>query len=233
MSASEMKSRMTKSADKPQWKSSVLIIDDIALVREGLRRLVGLQPDMEVCGEAYSVSDAMKKIKRLSPNIATVSLCLQEGSGLELLKWIADNMPQTKAIVLTHRSESEYGERVLRLGARGFVCKRSESNCIVEAIRKVEKGELYFSNELTNRILTRISLSSSVVEKTALDTLSDRELEVLTLIGQGKSTREIADCLLLSHHTIGTYRDRLKTKLNLKNATELLRFAMSLTGEQT
>ncbi len=207
-------------------KSRILIVEDHELVRAGLIGLVGKQPDLEICGEATDVKEAREMVKAIVPDLAIVDLRLPDGSGLDLVNWIIAVQPSTKVIVSTVHDEREYGERVLRLGARGFVNKNSSGHCILVAIRKVLSGELFFSQAFTSQMLQRVSLHSAKVRGTPTATLSDRELEVLELIGRGHSTKMIARHLFLSENTIWTYRDRLKSKLNLRNSAELTRFAI-------
>lgn len=210
--------------------TKILIVDDHELVRGGLRTILSNQDDMEVCGEASSVAEAKKTLRETDPDLVIVDLRLPDASGMELIKWIVTHKPAVKIVVATMYDEREYGERVLRLGASGYVCKQNASETVVEAIRQVSDGKYFFGEETTNEVLRRTTSRANThghaepASPTSL--LSDRELEILGMLGQGLTTDVIAQRLFLSRNTIGTYRERLKSKLNLKNSNELIRFAI-------
>ncbi|MGH8568904.1 MAG: response regulator [Gammaproteobacteria bacterium] len=211
----------------------VLIVDDHALVRDGIRMLLRHEPGLEVCGEAEGVVDAKRRINALAPDIVIVDLVLKEGSGLDLVKWIGKQHPDTKSIVLTMHDDRVYGGRALRAGASGFVNKQAESGAIIQPIRAVRNNRLYFSDALTKRILQAARRGEAHLERSPIEGLSDRELEVFRLMGTGRTTRGIAAILHLSPSTVDTYRARLKKKLDVDHTAELSAEATRWALEQT
>jgi DNA-binding NarL/FixJ family response regulator len=199
----------------------VLIVDDHELLRNGLRMLLGSEPDFSVCGEAGDLGTARKLLRRLRPDIVLVDLKLPDGNGLDLIKFAKDVHPTARVLVCSMHEEKLYGERVLRAGASGYVNKEDAANKILGAIRQVLSGKLHFSDELVNRVMMR-AMSDNELQKSAVETMSDRELEVFRLVGQGLTTREIAKRLHLSTSTVDTYRERLKSKLGVKTGAELI-----------
>jgi DNA-binding NarL/FixJ family response regulator len=204
----------------------ILIVDDHELLRSGLRLLLETEEDLHVCGEAPDEPTAKRMIRELQPAIAIVDLMLGNGSGLDLIQWMAKSHPETKSIVSTMHDERIYGERALRAGASGYVNKKDPARTILAAIRRVQEGKLYFSEELTAHIVRRTMSRQTPMETSPFDSLSNRELEVLSLIGQGLTSRQIALRLHLSPNTIHTYRERLKTKLDAPSGAELNRRAI-------
>jgi DNA-binding NarL/FixJ family response regulator len=211
----------------------VLLVDDHSLVRAGLVKLINGQADLEVCGEASDATTALRLIRRHEPDLVVVDLMLREGSGIELIKQVAALDSSLKMLVCSMHDEALYAERVLAAGAMGYVSKQEPSRVVLEAIRRVLLGRIYTSEEIADRVLRRSSGKIKEGEGSPTDTLSDRELEVLGLLGKGLNTREIAEQLNLSTKTIDTYREHIKTKLGLKNANELLRFAVAWTLDPT
>ncbi|CAN5650838.1 response regulator transcription factor [soil metagenome] len=199
----------------------VLIVDDHALVRDGIRKLLRQEPGLEVWGEAEGVVDAKRRIDALAPDIVIVDLMLKDGNGLDLIKWIGERHPDTKTIVATMHDERVYGGRALRAGASGFVSKQAPSRTIIEAIRALRSDRLCFSEALTKRILQRARRGDTDLERSPIEGLSDRELEVFRLMGAGRTTREIAERLHLGPSTVETYHQRLKHKLQIQNTAEL------------
>ena len=206
-------------------KRTVFLVDDHPLVREWLANLINRQPDLHVCGEAEGAPSALQQISAIKPDIAILDITLVHGSGLELIKDLKCQCPKTAIIVLSMHDESLYAERALRAGAKGYVMKRETTKKIIAAIRQVLEGKLYvsdhFSATLTERLAQGKKPGVSPIEE-----LSDRELEVFDLIGQGVETRLIAESLGISIKTVQVYCSRIKDKLNLNNATELLREAV-------
>jgi DNA-binding NarL/FixJ family response regulator len=198
-------------------------------VREGLSLLLSREPDLEVVGEAADADEALRHIENLSPTLVVVDISLKRGSGLSLLKDIHAKFPGVKTLVSSMHDESLYGERSLRAGATGYINKQEATATIVEAIRAVLRGKTYVSAALRERMQAGGSGKDDV---SPLESLSDREHEVLLLIGHGLSTQLISQRLDLSVHTIETYREKIKGKLNLKNAAELWRFAVQTVLEQ-
>jgi len=208
----------------PDGKRRVFLVDDHPLVREWLTNLINQQKDLVVCGEAEDAPQALQAIESLQPDAAVVDVTLANGSGIELVKDLKNIAPRVAVVVLSMHDETLYAERALRAGARGYVMKRETTKKIIAAIREVLEGRLYVSEEFRN------SLTEKLIEGKAggspVDELSDRELEVFRRLGQGHETRRIAEALGISIKTVQVYCARIKDKLGLANATELLREAM-------
>lgn len=200
----------------------VLIVEDHALMREGLRLMISHESNLEVCGVAASQPEAQQLINRLHPDMVVVDLTLQEGDGLDLIHWIKRQKPDTKVIVSTMHDERVYGERVLRAGADGYVNKQDPAATVIRAIGQVLDGRLHFGQELINRILSQTATRPEHHNKSLIDSLSNREFDVFRLLGEGKTVEEIAHKLHLTRSTVDTYRERLKTKLSLKSSEELV-----------
>jgi len=208
--------------------AKVLIVDDHELVRWGMIEMIEREPDFSVSGEAPDAPTAMSRIREDEPDLVLADLTLQEGDGLELVKQIQAAHPRVRVLVVSMHDENLYAERALRAGAMGFVSKTEPAEVIVDAIRAVLRGRVHVSKGLADRLLQRMaSQPTPTPQETPLDTLSDREIEVLNLLGEGLSTRAVAERLHLSTKTIHTYREHLKTKLGLKSASELIRFAVA------
>ena len=207
----------------------VMLVDDHSLVRDGLAELINAQGDLHVCAQASDVSTALRLIREHKPELIVVDLMLRDGSGTELIKQVVELDSDIRILVCSMHDESLYAERVLAAGAMGYVSKQEPSRIVLEAIRRVLEGRVYTSEDIAERVVRRATGKSDAGEGSAIDVLSDRELEVLGLLGQGLSTREIAERLELSTKTIDTYRENIKVKLGLKNANELLRFAVAWT----
>jgi len=203
----------------------VMLIDDHPIVRQGVRMLLSQTADMEVCGEAASAYEALQTIESTDPDIAIVDLSLKESSGLELIKDIRIRFPSVLILVLSMRNDSFYVERVLRAGARGYIAKEEGAEKVIEGIRRVLAGEVYLSQKLASTMV-KAMVAGSDPQRPLIDRLSDRELEVLELIGKGLPTREIAEKLHVSVKTIDSHREHIKDKLNLDNATELIKYAI-------
>lgn len=224
---------MTAKRRLDESPARIVIVDDHALVREGLSKLVNEEPDLEVCGDAADVPGALELVEVEEPDVIVVDISLSGQSGLELIKQINTRFPSIHILALSMHDEKLFAERALRAGAEGYVNKEAPPDKVIEAIREVLAGRIYLSDEMSNRILQRLVDRDQRVEQSPIDTLSDRELEVLELIGRGLTTRQIARELHLSRKTIDTYRDHLKTKLQIKTANELVRYAVAWTlGEE-
>jgi DNA-binding NarL/FixJ family response regulator len=222
---------MSKTKTHPLSATRVMIVDDHELMRDGLRQLISRQANLEVCGEAASEREARGRFRELQPDLVVVDLTLQESSGLDLIKWIRQERPDTKVIVSTMHDERDFGDRALRAGAVGYVNKHLPARTILAAIARVLEGKLFFSDTLTERLMQRATSQTAAAGDSPVATLSDRELEIFSLIGAGLTTDQIARRLHLSNNTIGTYRERLKTKLNLKSSPELSHFATLWVAE--
>jgi DNA-binding NarL/FixJ family response regulator len=201
-------------------KSSVLLVDDHPVVRDGLAQRIALEPDLDVCATSATVTEALEALKRHRPDLAIVDLTLPDGHGLELLKEIRALYPKVRLLVFSMHDEIIYGERTLLAGAQGYVMKDAPPETLLAAIRSVLAGKIAVSPDLSERMLR--SAARSRTPKPPMERLSDRELEVFELIGRGVSTKEIADRLHRSVKTIETHRQRLKTKLQIKGHAELI-----------
>lgn len=203
----------------------VLIVDDHPIVREGLTELLKRESWIEIGGEAANADAAMKALREKEIDVAIVDLVLPGLSGIELIRNIQSEFDDLPVVVLSMHDEQFYAERALRAGARGYVMKEEASERIVEAIRQVHQGELFVSDGIAKKMLFRI-VTGEGNDSHPVHRLSDRELEVFQLIGQGFSTRKIAELLHLSIKTIESYRANIKSKLDLKNASELMQHAV-------
>jgi DNA-binding NarL/FixJ family response regulator len=207
-------------------KVKIFLVDDHPLVREWLTNLIHQQPELEVCGEAESAPQAYQAIARLKPDVAIIDLSLKSGSGLELIKQLRPLRPPVAVIVLSMHDEGLYAERALRAGARGYIMKRETAGKVVAAIHQVLEGKLYLSERMTRQFAEKFVEGKSPAGGPSIDLLSDRELEVFQLFGQGRETRQIAESLNVSMKTVQAFCARIKEKLKLGSATELLREAV-------
>lgn len=202
-------------------KNKIILIDDHPLVREWLTNLINQEKDLVVAGTAENKTDALILVEQQNPALAVVDITLGEDSGIDLIKEIKQKNSRIKLIVLSMHSESLYAERALRAGADGYVMKKESTSKIIDAIRQVLAGETYLSQEFSEAISAENNLKSKMLES-----LSDRELEVFQLLGEGYETRKIGELLNISMNTVQVYCGRIKEKLKLENATELLREAI-------
>jgi len=207
-------------------KSRVFIVDDHPLVREGLTNLINGQDDVMVCGEAKDSAEAIDKIATEGPEVAIIDISLANESGLELIKHLARQFPQVALIVLSMHDEALYAERALRAGARGYVMKHETSKSVLASIRQVLGGGIYVSERIANRMALRLTSSRRRVASSPVERLSDRELEIFQLLGQGRTPSEIARDLNLSLKTVQAYCARAKEKFGVTSLTELLRAAI-------
>lgn len=200
----------------------VYLVDDHPLVREGLANLINQQRNMEICGEAESVPDALDGIAGAEPDVAVIDISLKGASGLDLIKQLKARQPQVKIVALSMHDESLYAERALRAGAQGYVMKRESSKKIIDAIGRVVEGKLALSDPMTETLAQKFVAGSSDAAKSPIEHLSDRELEVFGLLGRGFETRRVADTLNVSIKTVQAYCVRIKQKLGLTTAAELV-----------
>lgn len=210
-------------------KTKVLIVDDHPIIRQGLAELINNEQDLTVCGQAEDAPEALGKIKESGPDIAIVDISLKETSGMELVKDIKAKHPNLPVLVLSMHDEALYAERMLRAGAKGYVMKAEATEKVIVAIRKILGGQIYVSDKMAAKMVRKLVGVGPDVGVSAIERLSDRELEVFHLIGQGYGTRQIAERLHLSIKTIETYREHIKEKLNLADASELLQYAIQWT----
>jgi DNA-binding NarL/FixJ family response regulator len=215
-----------KQAKKNETKTQILLVDDHPIVRDGLTTIINHQRDLNVCGGADDAHQALKAISELKPDIVVVDISLKNSDGIELTKSIKAKYPKLRVLVLSVHDESIYAERALRAGARAYLMKEVVSENIVKAIRSVSKGEIYVSDTISKKFLHKIAGDKATTTKTPVENLSDREFEIFRLIGEGYKASQIAKKLHLSVKTIETYRERLKEKLNITDASKLLRYAI-------
>jgi DNA-binding NarL/FixJ family response regulator len=206
-------------------KTRILIVDDHPMMRDGLRQLIAHEPDMELCGEADDVASALEQAEALKPDLAIVDITLRSSSGLELIKDLQIRSPKTAVLVLSMHDESLYAERVLRAGGRGYIMKQEGGKKIIEGIRQIASGHTFVSDAISAKILDSFS-GHRGDNKSTVEQLTDREFEVFQLIGQGVSTKEMADKLHVSAKTIEVHRVNIKEKLHIATAAELIRFAV-------
>ena len=210
-------------------KTRILIVDDHPIVRQGLAKLINQEQDLEVCGHAADAPEALSIVEESSPDMVIVDISLKETSGMDLIKDIKVRHPKLPVLTLSMHDESLYAERALRAGARGYVMKAEATEKVVTAIRKILEGQIYVSDVMAAKMVRKLVGGGSDAGASAIESLSDRELEVFRLIGQGYSTRQIAERLRLSIKTIETYREHLKEKLHLADSSELLQYAIQWT----
>jgi DNA-binding NarL/FixJ family response regulator len=204
----------------------ILLVDDHPLIREGLAEALGREADLVVCGEAADRQEALDMIPRAKPDLAIVDLALRNSSGLELIKDLHVRFPRVRVLVVSMYDEELHAERALRAGASGYLTKEEATSRVVQAVRKVLEGGIYLSEAAAARLAARVAGRSRQSSGESVDLLCDRELEVFGLIGQGLTTRQIAQQIHLAVPTVETYRARIKEKLKLKDAAELLQRAI-------
>ena len=207
-------------------KRRVFLVDDHPLVREGLTNLINGQNDLIVCGEAEDSAGAITGIAKTRPDVALVDISLKNESGLELVKNLENQFPLVALIVLSMHDEALYAERALRAGARGYVMKRESTKSVLASVRRVLEGGVYVSERVVNSMARRFSSSPKGVESSPVERLSDRELEIFRLLGQGRTTAQIAEDLHLSLKTVQAYCARAKEKFGVSSLGELLRAAI-------
>jgi DNA-binding NarL/FixJ family response regulator len=207
-------------------KTKVYLVDDHPLVREWLTQLIQRENDMEVCGEAEDAPEAVAGIEQTRPDIVIADISLKKTHGLELVKDLQSRLPSLPVLILSMHDESLYAERVLRAGARGYITKQEATKKILFAIRQVLAGQIYVSEAMATRMLHKLVLGRPQEQTSPIERLTDRELEVFQLIGQGQGTRRIAEELHLGIKTVESYRARIKEKLKLTDGTQLLQQAI-------
>lgn len=223
-------SESTKPARKTS-KTRILIVDDHPLLREGLRGVINRQSDMICCGEAASVSEAQTAVANHQPDLVILDLRLKGGDGLELTKSWKSQYPGLRVLVLSQYDSPLYVERALRAGALGYVVKDQASEELLGAIRSVLAGEVYLAQEMASRLLHRFVGGKPRAAVAGLEPLTDRELQVLQLLGSGRSTRETAAELKLSFKTVEAHRENIKRKLDLPGAAALIHYATQWVNE--
>lgn len=213
-------------------KSKILIVDDHPMIRQGLASLIDDQPDLVTCGQAEDAPEALKAISETKPDIVVLDISLKSSSGIELMKSIKAQYPKLPVLILSMHDEDLYAERALRAGSMGYIMKSEASEKLLTAIYHILGGQIYVSDKISNRLLHKLARGKIEMTGSPIDSLSDRELEVFRLIGQGFGTHQIAEKLYLSVKTIETYRTHIKEKLNLANADELRQYSIQWLNSQ-
>jgi len=211
----------------------IVVVDDHPLMRKGLVMSLEVESDINVCGQASNAEDAIGTVETEDPDLVIVDISLPGMSGLELIKQIHAIRPAMKTLVVSRHDEALYAERAIRAGAKGYVMKLEAPDVMVKAVRRVMNGGIYVSDEINERLLLGMAAGHEMLAQSPLEVLSDRELEVFELTGRGYGTRDIAERLHLSVKTVESYRARIKTKLNLNSAAELMQHAVQwVEGEK-
>lgn len=208
----------------------ILIVDDHPIFRQGIVQLLEHERDLTVCAEAETAPKALSEIAKHHPGLVIIDITLKGMNGIELMKTIKVQYPKLLTIVLSMHDEALYAERALRAGARGYVMKQEASEQVLTAVRKVLAGELYVSPAMGEQMIRKF-VNGAESPASTVETLSDRELEVMELIGRGQGTRQIAEVLNLSVKTVESHRAHIKEKLNLKTSPEMMRFAVEWVNE--
>jgi len=219
-----MTSRNSKTVRSKRKR--ILIVDDHPVVREGLVQQLNREPDFEVCAQADNASQALESVERTNPDLVLADINLPGRSGLELIRDLRAMAPKLPVLVLSMHDEGVFAERVLRAGGRGYVSKQIGPEKLANAIRRVLKGQIYVSETVSTRLLDGLAGKGSAHVASPIEKLTDRELEVFTLIGQAKETKEIAQRLHMSTKTVEAHRGSIKRKLKLKTGPELTRHAV-------
>lgn len=206
--------------------TNILIVDDHPIFRMGMKELLNQEEDFLVCAVAENITEARRAIREHKPDLAIIDISLSEENGLDLVKEIAADTCPLPILVLSLHDESVWAERAIRAGAKGYVMKKEASESVISAIRNILDGKIHVSPDMMAHLLDKFQVNPGGRGAPTVDILTDRELEVFRLIGSGLATREIAARMNLGIKTIGTYRDRIKQKLCIKNAAELTRRAV-------
>ncbi len=207
-------------------KAAVLLVDDHPIFRTGLAQQINSTADLVVCGEAETIAGGIRSVEERHPRLVIVDITLKDENGLELIKHIKARYPAVPVLVLSAHDESLYAERAIRAGAMGYITKEETPDAVMRAIRQVLSGQIYLSGEMMRHIVSRVAGREDPGHVSAVETLSDRELEVFELIGSGLSSHEIARKLHLSEKTVVAHRSNIRRKLKLDNARELVRQAI-------
>jgi DNA-binding NarL/FixJ family response regulator len=210
----------------------VYLVDDHPAIREAIRDTIESTIDMEICGETSSSDEAFRDIEELQPDVAVVDISLNDAHGLDLVQNVRSQYPEVRTVVFSMYDENVYAERAIRAGAAGYLMKSEPTKNIVEAVRCANDGEVYLSRKMSSRILNKVAMGRTSEPSFAIDELTDREMAVFQMLGQGYSVQEIQDRLSLSRKTIETYRRRAKEKLGFDTVSELLQYAVQWTYGQ-
>jgi DNA-binding NarL/FixJ family response regulator len=210
----------------------IFVVDDHSVMRWGYIALINQEQDLHVCGEAGTALEALELIPEADPDLAIVDISLEGMNGIELTKHLQTQYPDLPVLIVSMHDESLYGERALRAGARGYIMKKEARTKIVEAIRRILGGSFYLSEEMSTKILLQYQGRRFDEERSSIERLSDRELEVFELLGRGYATREIAEALLISPKTVESHKNRIKVKLAVETAAQLVQHAVQWVQTQ-
>ena len=211
----------------------IVVVDDHPLFRHGLIQLLNSDDGFAVCGEASSAGEALDVVRKVKPQLVIADLGLKGPNGIELTKSLLAEFPRLPVLILSMHDESLYAVRSLRAGARGYVTKQEALGSVLEAVRHVMDGQTYLSPKMASQVISKVVVNRIAPEEEITDRLSDRELEVLEMIGAGKEVKAIATALHLSPKTVETHRSHIKEKLNLENARQVARFAVQWVSERS
>jgi DNA-binding NarL/FixJ family response regulator len=214
-------------------KTRIFIVDDHPLLRRGLAELINREPDMTFVGEAEDAPTALKAINQIKPDLVIVDISLKGYNGIELIKNVKALDSKIQVLVLSMHDESIYAMRVLKAGAKAYVMKAEVTEKVMEAVRRIRAGKVFVSEQVASRMLDQVVVGGDPAPTSPVDQLSDRELEIVNLIGSGLPTREIAAKLHISIKTVESHRARIKEKLNLNNAIQLVQFCVRWVEENT
>jgi DNA-binding NarL/FixJ family response regulator len=224
---SEEQTVPARSPDSPlERRTEVFLVDDHPAIREALAAAINSKISMQVTGESATADKALYYLSRHTPDIVVVDISLEDAHGLDLIRDIRAQHPEVRVVVFSMHDESVYAERAIRAGASGYVMKVEPPRTVVDAIQTVSEGEVYLSQRITSRILGKVIRQEDYLERSDVERLTDRELTVFEMLGEGLTVREIADKLELSRKTIETYRRRAKEKLDFETVAELLQYAV-------
>ena len=212
-------------------KKSVFIVDDHPLLRQGLALLINREKDLAVCGEAEEAQTAIREITAKKPDILIADISLNGPDGLDMLKNLRTLYPNLPVLILSMHDESIYAERAMRARANGYIMKQEATEKVLVAVRRILGGDIYLSDRMANKLLHQYISGASADVNSRLSSLSDRELEVFRLIGEGRSTRQIAEKLHLSIKTVETYQAHIKDKLSLHSGRELVQHAIQSSNQ--
>lgn len=224
---------MAAATGKKSRVARVLVVDDHPVVRLGYSDLINQQPDLEVCGEAADVAEALAQLESSQPDLMIVDISLKQSDGLDLIRQVKARRPATRLLIVSAHDEALFAERGLRAGAIGYVNKEEAIDRLVEAIHRVLRGEIYIRDAVASRMMCRAIGRKSDLQRSPVETLSNRELETFRLLGQGYKTRMIAERMGVSFKTVESYRENIKKKLNIKSAAELVRHAVQWMLDST
>jgi DNA-binding NarL/FixJ family response regulator len=217
---------------KKQNRTRILLVDDHPMVRERLAEILGREEDLLVCGEAEDRHGALEAVERKRPGLVIVDLTLKNSDGLELIKDLHARCPKLLMLVVSMHDESLYAERVIRAGARGYITKQEATRRILQAVRCVLSGNIYLNEAIATQLISRLTAKPGSVGATPAELLGDRELQVFELTGRGLNTRQIATQLHIGVKTAETYRARIREKLQVKDAADLLQLAIAWTHQR-